>query len=206
MPRVSRVSEPVRIAPRKSSGHCVKHIHSLKKHKNWAQRDFFFYYFILFIFLCYFILWCGIPTLRRCSCHAWLPNIYVHHFSHTGFNVSAPRAAENKQADLKSTRLPNLLQILTYYASFAAGSPSTEQSQQLLMIGLCECIFFCCYPDITCHHLESICRERQILAARRKPTEAYSPSKEEKSPYLCFAAIPPMLFSRLEEICKYPWM
>ena len=29
-------------------------------------------------------------------------------------------------------------------------------------------------------------------------------SKEEKSPYLCFAAIPPIIFSTLGKVCKNP--
>ena len=59
-------------------------------------------------------------------------------------------------------------------------------------------------PDITCHYLSG---EWQILTARGKSTEAYSQSKEEEKVLTCgFAAILPILFFTLEEVCKYPWI
>lgn len=169
-----------------------KHIHSSNKHKNWLSAS------IVRFFPPYWI-----PTLRRC-CHAWLQNIHVRHFNPYRIQRVCSQSRRKQTADPLSTRHPNLLQILAHYASFVAGSPSTKQSQQLPIIGLCECIIFfnLSPPDITCHHLERAIAESD--KARRKPTESHSHSKEEKSPYLCFAAIPPILFSRLGEICKYP--
>lgn len=62
--------------------------------------------------------------------------------THTGFNVSAPRAAENKQR----TPYPLATQISSKYWPIThrllLALPSTKQSQQLPIIGLCECIIF----------------------------------------------------------------
>lgn len=105
-----------------------KHIHSSNKHKNWLSAS------IVRFFPPYWI-----PTLRRC-CHAWLQNIHVRHFNPYRIQRVCSQSRRKQTADPLSTRHPNLLQILAHYASFVAGSPSTKQSQQLPIIGLCECI------------------------------------------------------------------
>lgn len=107
-----------------------KHIHSSNKHKNWLSAS------IVRFFPPYWI-----PTLRRC-CHAWLQNIHVRHFNPYRIQRVCSQSRRKQTADPLSTRHPNLLQILAHYASFVAGSPSTKQSQQLPIIGLCECIIF----------------------------------------------------------------
>lgn len=160
----------------------------LRKHiQSWQKLTFTEH--CLWYFLSFFLL------DSHTRCHAWLPNIYhppTHPPPHSTCLLPQPQ---------KTNSIPNLLQILTHYASCAAGSLSAEQSQQLFIIGLFECDFSYFYfsPVII---WRALAREWQILTAREKKKA----SKEEKSPYLCFAAIPPIIFSRLGKVCKYPWL
>lgn len=123
------------------------------------------------------------------------------------------KSRRKQTADLKSTRLPNLLQILTHYASFAARYISTAQSEECFSVAF---IF-------SWHHLSPIEKPfhrrtnpyGQKKAGKKERTRTHgvthrgiqSPKqRRKKSPYLYFAAIPSILFSRLGEVCKYPWV
>lgn len=81
------------------------------------------------------------------------------------------------QKDFKSTRLLNLLHISTHYASFAAGSLSTERSQQLHIMLI--------YLFISSsHHLGTFrgpCRREQVSVVRKdSQTHIVTTAKKRK--------------------------
>lgn len=169
-----------------------KHIHSSKKHKNWLLQSTasFFFFFSEF------------PDSAAAVTRGFkrYSSIIYPTPDSTCLLPEPQKTNSRPQIHSPPKSPPNIdpLRIVCCWLPLNRTKPTIAHYWAMR-------VYF--FPDITCHHhLVSICRVWQIHTSRRNPTEAHSHSKEEKSPYLCFAEILPILFSRLEEICKYPWM
>lgn len=153
-----------------------KHIHSAKKHQHRLSPNT-----VTFL----------PPSLNSNSpqtlCHAWLPNIYVRYFPRTTFNVSAPRAAENKHIHSPPKSPPNIdpLRIVSRWLPLNITKPT------IVLYLLYECIFIVFFLLTSPVMIGSaFSQSDKSTQPEENPTEALVTAKKKKSPYLCFCGNP----------------
>lgn len=167
----SWVTGPGRATPQKSCGHCVNTSTALRNWLSLITLGFFFFFF-------------GLNSHTPPPLSSVASKIHMSVILLSTSDLTCLLPEPQKTTHLTSTRLPNLLQILDHYASYAAGS----LSQNALCLG----ILLKYFPRtrIINHHLELSWGVTDPRDQKKSHRCKSSHSKEEKSPYLCFAEIP----------------
>lgn len=170
-----------------------KHIHFFKNHKNGLShhRAHEIFFFLLNSHT--------LPLLSRVASKHTHVYTYIHHYhplqNHDGSNVPAAEWFQIHSPPKSPPHIDPLRIVCRWLALNRTKPPMTHYGTMLVYLFIS-----------SWHHLSSFAGPLQTgtgLHSQKRHIDAHSHhSKEEKSPYLFFTAIPPILFSRLDEVCK----